>query len=83
MKTSTFAYTAAGLCVAMAAISWDARAQAMDTRAAADSASTAGSVAQTGAITFEAAQQIDRMRTNPPVYIPPAMLNRCSFSTSG
>lgn len=49
------------------------------------SASDAGAMAQTGAITFEGSHQASRVATTPPAYIPPAMFggaNNCGQSNT-
>lgn len=60
-----------------------AAAQSSNGVGQATSGSESGAQAQTGAITFEAAEQRGRIATTPPVYTPPSMFggaNNCGMS---
>lgn len=73
------------LAAVLAVASGAAVAQSSNGVGQATSGSESGAQAQTGAITFEAAEQRGRIATTPPVYTPPSMFggaNNCGMSNT-
>lgn len=73
------------LAAILVAFAGTAAAQSSNGVGQATSGSEAGASAQTGSITFEAAEQRGRIATTPPVYTPPSMFggaNNCGMSNT-